>query len=107
MKQEACGRNVTTCLRTVPHVTTETEKLICQNWHTSSPTCVAHNAAVLNALCCELYASCSSPQIICRIKGVLEFTKVIILFNRKPSGRETLGKVSLDGRRILRKHVMS
>jgi hypothetical protein len=35
------------------------------------------------------------------------FTKVIIIFNKKPSGKRTLGKVSLDGRRILRKQVMS
>jgi len=68
---------------------------------------VAYNTAVLNALCCELYTSCSSSQIICSSKGVSEFTKVIILFNRKPSERRTLGKVSLEGRRILRKHVMS
>jgi hypothetical protein len=30
-------------------------------------------------------------------------TKVIIIFNKKPSGKRTVGKVSLDGRRILRK----
>jgi len=110
MNQEACGSNATTCLRTDSHVPTETKKipqLICQNWHTSSPICVAYNTAVLNALCCELYTSCFSPHIICSIKGVLQFTKVIILFNRKPSGKRTLGKVSLEGRRILRKHVMS
>jgi hypothetical protein len=67
---------------------------------------VAYNTAVINAFCCELYTSCPSPQIICSIKGVLEFTKAIILFNRKPSGKRTMGKVSLEGRRILRKHVM-
>jgi hypothetical protein len=68
---------------------------------------VAYDIAVLNALCYELYTNCSSPQIIYSIKGVLEFTQVIILFNRKPSGKRTMGKISLDERRISRKHVMS